>query len=65
MRKALLAAVVVVGLFALATPNASAATAVGLLSQPTQDNVVTVYYRWHGQHWHHRSMNHGHWHYWN
>jgi hypothetical protein len=66
MRTALvLTAAVVTGFLTLTMPGASAAPSGGLLSKSTQDDVTKVYYRWHGQHWHHRSIHHGHWRYWN
>ena len=65
MSKALLAAIVLTGLFTLAAPNASAGFATRLYAEPTQGNVAQVDYRSNGHHWHHRSMRHGHWHYWN
>jgi hypothetical protein len=67
VRKPLLTAVVLTGLFTLTTPNASAASAISLHAEfaQAQGNVTKVDYRSNGHHWHHQSMHHGHWHYWN
>jgi hypothetical protein len=67
MRKALLTAVVVMtGFFTLTMPSPSASAAGRPVGQD-RGKVTRVVYRWHAHHhhWHHRSMHHGHWRYWN
>jgi hypothetical protein len=67
MRKMLLAATALMGVFAISTLTASAAPVGGLANVPSvsDHNLVTnVDYNWHHHHWHHRRWDHGHWRYW-
>jgi hypothetical protein len=67
MRKILLAAVAMTGLFALTSLHASAAPFSGLNgagAMPAHGLVTNVYWDGHHHYWHHRRWYHGHWHYW-
>jgi hypothetical protein len=65
MRKLLLAAAAVGGVFALTSAPASAApSAAGLQVAPAHALVTNVDYYYNHRHWHHRRWAGGHWHYW-
>nr|WP_294526630.1 hypothetical protein [uncultured Rhodopila sp.] len=64
MRKMLIAAAALGGLFAMTATHASAApSAAALHVAPAHGLVTSVDYYYDHHHYHHRHWQHGHWHY--
>jgi hypothetical protein len=63
MRKMLLAAAVLGGLFALSSHASAAPSATVLRVAPAPGLVTDVDYYYNHHHYHHRHWSHDHWHY--